>query len=66
MSATCWQSFEEVLKGDPAGFSYLDPQHLTEERIRSEKTFLIDLRFPYERMLSPTIPGAAGVVAYLF
>lgn len=48
----------EVLKGDPAGFSYLDPQHLTEERIRSEKTFLIDLRFPYERMLSPTIPGA--------
>jgi cysteine desulfurase len=48
----------EILKGDPAGFSYLDPQHLSEERIRSEKTFLIDLRFPYERMLSPTIPGA--------
>ena len=37
---------------------FFDPQHLTEERIRSEKTFLIDLRFPYERMLSPTIPGA--------
>ena len=48
----------EILKGGPAGFSYLDPQHLTEERIHSEKTFLIDLRFPYERMLSPTIPGA--------
>jgi len=48
----------EILKGDPAGFVYLDPQHLTAERIRSEKTFLIDLRFPYERMLSPTIPGA--------
>lgn len=48
----------EILKGDPAGFSYLDPQHLTEERIRSEKTFLIDLRFPYERMLSSSIPGA--------
>jgi rhodanese-related sulfurtransferase len=51
-------ALKEILKGDPAGFSYLDPQHLTEERIRSEKTFLIDLRFPYERMLSPTIPGA--------
>jgi cysteine desulfurase len=48
----------QILKGDPAGFSYLDPQHLTEERIRSEQTFLIDLRFPHERMLSPTIPGA--------
>jgi cysteine desulfurase len=51
-------ALREILKGDPGGFSYLDPQHLTEERIRSEKTFLIDLRFPYERMLSPTIPGA--------
>ena len=51
-------ALKEILKGDPAGFAYLDPQHLTEERIRSEKTFLIDLRFPYERMLSPTIPGA--------
>ena len=51
-------ALREILKDDPAGFSYLDPQHLTEERIRSEKTFLIDLRFPYERMLSPTIPGA--------
>ena len=47
-----------VLKGDPAGLAYLDPQHLTEDRICSPKTFLIDLRFPYERMLSPTIPGA--------
>jgi rhodanese-related sulfurtransferase len=49
---------KRVLKGDPSGFAYLDPQHLTEERIRSAETFLIDLRFPYERMLSPTIPGA--------
>ncbi|MCX7047352.1 MAG: aminotransferase class V-fold PLP-dependent enzyme [Candidatus Sumerlaeota bacterium] len=48
----------KVLKGDPAGFAYLDPQHLDQERIAAEKTFLIDLRFPYERMLSPTIPGA--------
>jgi len=51
-------ALREILKGDPAGFAYLDPKHLTAERIRSEKTFLIDLRFPYERMLSPTIPGA--------
>ena len=49
---------EAVLKKDPAGFTYMDPQHLTEERIRSERTFLIDLRFPYERALAPTIPGA--------
>lgn len=48
----------EILKGDPTGFAYLDPQHLTSERIASSDTFLIDLRWPYERMLSPTIPGA--------
>ncbi len=48
----------KVLAGDPAGFAYLDPQHLTEERIRSPKTFLVDLRWPYERMLAPSIPGA--------
>ena len=47
-----------VLKGDPSGFAYLDPQHLNEARIASSDTFLIDLRFPYERLLSPTIPGA--------
>ncbi len=50
--------FKAVLKGDPAGFAYLDPHHLTEERINSPDTFLIDLRFTYERMLSPTMPGA--------
>lgn len=47
-----------LAKGDPAGFAYLDPQHLTEERIRSPRTFLVDLRFPHERLLLPTIPGA--------
>lgn len=52
------QVFRAVLKGDPSGFAYLDPYHLTEERIMSSETFLIDLRFPYERMLSATIPGA--------
>jgi cysteine desulfurase len=48
----------KVLAGDPEGFAYLDPQHLTEKRIRSPKTFLIDLRFPVERMMAPSIPGA--------
>jgi rhodanese-related sulfurtransferase len=47
-----------VLEGDPAGFSYLDPQHLSKERILSAGTFLVDLRWPYERMLAPSIPGA--------
>ena len=49
---------ETVLQGDPTGFAYLDPQHLTEARILSPDSFLIDLRFPYERLLSPSIPGA--------
>jgi cysteine desulfurase len=48
----------QVLKGDPQGLAFLDPQRLTEERIRSEKTFIIDLRLPFERLLSPCIPGA--------
>jgi len=50
--------FKAVMKGDPSGFAYLDPHHLTQERITSPETFLIDVRFPYERWLSPTIPGA--------
>jgi cysteine desulfurase len=49
---------EEVLKRQPAGLSYLDPQHLDEARIRSPQTFLVDLRFPHERMRTPSIPGA--------
>ena len=48
----------KVLEGDPEGFEYLDPQHLTEKLILSDKTFLIDLRYPYERMLAPSIPNA--------
>jgi cysteine desulfurase len=48
----------KVLEGDPAGFAYLDPQHLTAEKVRSAGTFLIDLRWPYERMLAESIPGA--------
>jgi cysteine desulfurase len=48
----------KVLEGPPPGFAYLDAQHLDEQRIRSDRVFLIDLRWPYERMLSPTIHGA--------
>jgi cysteine desulfurase len=48
----------KVLVGPPAGFAYLDPQHLTAERILAARTFLIDLRFPYERVLAPSIPAA--------
>ncbi|MHC4914656.1 MAG: aminotransferase class V-fold PLP-dependent enzyme [Planctomycetota bacterium] len=48
----------KVLEKEPEGFSYMDPQHLNEEVLRSERTFVVDLRFPYERMLSPSIPGA--------
>ena len=48
----------KALEGDPKGFSYLDPQELTEERILSDDTFLIDLRSPIERVLTPSIPGA--------
>jgi cysteine desulfurase len=47
-----------VLRSDPPGLSYLDPQHLTESRIESPETFLVDLRFPYERLLAPSIRGA--------
>jgi len=49
---------KRVLQADPAGFGYLDPQHLTEEVILSTDNFLIDLRLPHERMTSPSIPQA--------
>ena len=48
----------DVLENEPPGFAWLDPQHMTEERILSDKTFLIDIRYPYERMLEPSVPGA--------
>lgn len=51
-------SMKWVLAGDPAGFGYIDPKDLDEERILSDGTFLIDVRTPFERMLSPSIPGA--------
>jgi cysteine desulfurase len=49
---------KRILAGDPAGFSYLDPKHLTEERITSPDTFLIDLRLPHERLMASSLPQA--------
>ena len=51
-------ALQKVLRGMPEGFSYLDPKHLTEEKILSDDTFIIDLRWPVERLMSPTIAGA--------
>jgi cysteine desulfurase len=51
-------ALKDVIENEPAGFAWLDPKHLTEEMIRSGKNLLIDLRYPYERMMDPTIPGA--------
>jgi len=48
----------KVLQADPPGLSYIDPQHITPERARSPETFLIDLRWPHERLLAPSVPGA--------
>jgi len=47
-----------ILKDDPDGFRYLDPQKLTKERIISDDTFIIDLRLPYERAIASSVPGA--------
>lgn len=52
------KALQRVLQGDPAGFAYIDPEHLDRQRILSEQTFLIDLRLPHERLLDATIPGA--------
>ena len=49
---------DEVLARPPAGLAYLDPTHLTAERIAAPRTVLVDLRFPHERFRSPSIPGA--------
>lgn len=49
---------KKIVSEKMTGFEYLDPQHLTMERILSPGVFLIDLRFPYERMLAPSIPSA--------
>lgn len=57
---------KKIVSEEMEGFEYLDPQHLTKERILSEDVFLIDLRFPYERMLSPSIPNVVEWSHILF
>ena len=57
---------KKIVSEKMTGFEYLDPQHLTQERINSPDVFLIDLRFPYERMLSPSIPSAVEWSHILF
>ncbi len=49
---------QRITRSDPPGLAYLDPQHLDAARLQSPRTFLIDIRFPYERMLSASIPTA--------
>lgn len=51
-------ALKKSLRGDPEGLEYLPPEHLTRQRILSQDTFLIDLRLRYERLLSPSLPGA--------
>ena len=51
-------ALSKALRGDPEGLTYMPPEHLTRELILSDDTFLIDLRMRYERLLSPSIPGA--------
>ncbi|HHH76115.1 MAG TPA: aminotransferase class V-fold PLP-dependent enzyme, partial [Phycisphaerae bacterium] len=51
-------ALKKSLKGDPEGLAFLPPEHLTRERVLSDETFLIDLRMRYERLLSPSMPGA--------
>ena len=48
----------KTLRGDPEGLAFMPPEHLTRERILSDDVFMIDLRMGYERLLSPSIPGA--------
>ncbi len=49
---------EQSLRYEPEGLEFMPPEHLTTEKILSEETFLIDLRMWYERLLSPSLPGA--------
>ena len=51
-------ALSKALRGDPEGLTFMPPEHLTRERILSDDVFLIDLRMRYERLLSPSLPGA--------
>ncbi len=52
------KALRDVLENEPPGFAWIDPKLLTEERILSDDTFLIDVRWPYQRRMAPSVPGA--------
>ncbi len=47
---------EKLLRHPVSGFDYLMPEHLTEERRR--EAYIVDLRWPYERLLAASLPEA--------
>ena len=49
----------EILRGFPKGLAYLDPQHLTQERLSSPSSFVVDLRVSLQRLVSAPIPSAS-------
>jgi cysteine desulfurase len=52
----CLWALKRALRGDPEGLAWLPPEHLDRRRIDS--AFIIDLRMPHERIISPGIPTA--------
>ncbi len=55
---------KKLLRSPVTGFEYLMPEHLTPERCRS--AYVIDIRWPYERMLAASLPEAREVNALAF
>ncbi len=58
------KALEKLLRNPVTGFEYLMPEHLTLERRRS--AYVIDIRWPYERMLAASLPEAHEVNALGF
>ncbi len=54
----------KLLRNPVIDFEYLMPEHLTSERRRS--AYVIDIRWPYERMLAASLPEAHEVNALAF
>jgi cysteine desulfurase len=48
----------EILKGDPPGFAYLDPQHVTREKLESPDVFVVDLSMPTTRLTQSVLRRA--------
>jgi rhodanese-related sulfurtransferase len=56
----------EVLKGDPPGFAYVDPQHVTRERLASPEVFVVDLSMPTTRLTQPVLRAATRWAYFTF